>query len=263
MYGHHRQVIQRLTEYFRDDPRFLALIIGGSVAKGLERQYSDIDFVVIAADEEYERRAAIHDLHIYSQEFSDYPGGYVDGKVFNCQFLADIARRGTEPARWAFKDAFIAYSHMPNLDDILKRIPVYQEHERKPKIRAFYSQTYLHYLMSLEAVNDISDNTYLKTQRVMELLLFGARLILAHNRVLYPYHKWLRVELERAPEKPDNFLTLFEVLLASPSAETIQAYWDAVEHFQDWGIDKHQAVTQFMADAEWDWRDGKAALRDS
>ena len=36
MKEHHQRCIQRITEYSMDNPCFLALIIGGSIAKGYE-----------------------------------------------------------------------------------------------------------------------------------------------------------------------------------------------------------------------------------
>jgi len=39
-----RRAIDRLADEYRDDPRFIALIIGGSVAKGFARPDSDVEF---------------------------------------------------------------------------------------------------------------------------------------------------------------------------------------------------------------------------
>jgi hypothetical protein len=38
---------------------------------------------------------------------------------------------------------------------------------------------------------------YLTAHVVAGLVLFGSRLILARNRILYPYHKWLMNEFKR------------------------------------------------------------------
>ena len=59
--AHHQRGIDRLTDAYRADPRFLALIIGGSVAKGFARHDSDVDFLIVATDEEFERRKSAHD----------------------------------------------------------------------------------------------------------------------------------------------------------------------------------------------------------
>jgi hypothetical protein len=40
------------------------------------------------------------------------------------------------------------------------------------------------------------------------MVLDSARLLLAYNRMLYPYHKWLMRAVQNAPEKPADFLTL-------------------------------------------------------
>ncbi len=56
IYPQHQRAIDRLSAAYSDDPRFLALIIGGSVAKGFARPDSDVDFMIVATDEVFERR---------------------------------------------------------------------------------------------------------------------------------------------------------------------------------------------------------------
>jgi len=43
MREHHKKAIERLTESIRSNLRYNALIITGSVAKGVEREDSDVD----------------------------------------------------------------------------------------------------------------------------------------------------------------------------------------------------------------------------
>ena len=49
--AHHRDAIDKLVKAYQDDDGFLAIIIGGSVAKGCARDDSDIDFMIIATEE--------------------------------------------------------------------------------------------------------------------------------------------------------------------------------------------------------------------
>ena len=56
MRPHHKRAIENLIESIKKDERFLALIIGGSVAKGMEREDSDIDVILVATDEEFLKR---------------------------------------------------------------------------------------------------------------------------------------------------------------------------------------------------------------
>ncbi|MBN2305711.1 MAG: nucleotidyltransferase domain-containing protein, partial [Anaerolineae bacterium] len=141
MLPHHQHTIDRVTEYFRNDPAFPALIIAGSLVKGWGRPDSDVDIMLVATDEEFRRRRESKTLTYFNnQDFCDYEGGYVDGKIIDLEFLQDVAGRGSEPARAAFMGAYLAYSEIPGLDDLLARIPVYPEAEREQKLRSFYAQ---------------------------------------------------------------------------------------------------------------------------
>jgi hypothetical protein len=134
----HQQVIDKLADQFSSDERYLAIIIGGSVAKGMAKDNSDVDILFVATDEEFEHRKANGDI-FYLDVNCDYEGGYIDGKVINLQFLKDAADHGSEPARWAFTGSFAAFSHIPGLDELIKRIPVYQNSEQPEKLKTFYS----------------------------------------------------------------------------------------------------------------------------
>jgi predicted nucleotidyltransferase len=260
MYAHHERVIQRLVELFKDDPRYPAMIVGGSVAKGRAGEHSDIDILLLATDEEYARREPTQDFWYLNREICDYAGGYVEGKVIDMRFLLDAADHGSEPARAAFVGAFLAYSRIPALRQVLERIPVFQEQERQEKIGRFYSQVLLLNWLVREA--EKRNDEYLMMHATSELVLFGGRLLLAYNRVLYPYHKWFMYELKRAEKKSADFMELIEKLLKQPCKEHAQAFCDSLSNFQDWGVTYAQAVVKFMEDNEWTWRTGRPALQD-
>jgi hypothetical protein len=139
--AHHLKVIERLKALFQDDPRYLALLVGGSLVKGWGSIHSDVDILLVVTEEEYARRVATDDLGYYNAEICDYSEGYVDGKIMNEAFLHDVAQRGSEPARAAFINVHIAFSHLPHFNELLKQIPVYQEHEREKKMRSLTSET--------------------------------------------------------------------------------------------------------------------------
>ncbi|HET8845154.1 MAG TPA: hypothetical protein VFN35_27010 [Ktedonobacteraceae bacterium] len=260
MEAHHLQTIDRLTERFKDDPRYPAIIIGGSLVKGRGLEFSDVDAMFVASDEEYARCEEKQDFWYVTTKFSDYPGGYVDGKIINLQFLQDAADHGSEPARAAFVGAFPAYSRIPGLDELIKRIPVYQEADREEKIKAFYSEVLVlnFYVSDAEKRN----MRYLMAHAASEMVFYAARLLLAYNRILYPYHKWLMYEVERAPEKPANFMELADKLLQEGSVANAQALWESLNTWHDWGIPYNEGLVRFIKDAEWNWRDGRAPLQD-
>lgn len=260
MRPHHQKAIQKLADHFSKEEGYLAVIVGGSVAKGVETEYADIDVMLVVSDELYERRREENALFYFSMEFCDYPGGYVDGKIVNLQYLQAAAERGNEVTRAAFEGAFAAYSEIPGLDDLLSKAPVYQTEEQHEKIRAFYAQFECAYWYFGEALR--RDDKYLRSHAVSSLILYGGRLILAHNKILYPYHKLFMTALKGAPSKPQNLMDLIEALLDKPSAESARAFHDAVAGFRQWNEPPEFWSVRFMKDTELAWLDNRAYVGD-
>ena len=257
---HHQRAIDRLAAAYHDDPRYLGVIIGGSIAKGYARDDSDVDFVIIATDEAFEQHLALRDLFINRRDLCDYDGGFVDGKIINLAFLHDLAEKGNEPSRAAFEGAFVAYSHIADLDSLLQCIPVYPEAGHDERVRAFYSMAFIQHWLFHEA--ERHGNRYTLTRAASQLALFAGRLILAHNRRLFPYHKWLPRALEAVPDKPDNLMVYFNELLYEPSGESATELFESVRNFQDWGVSDLEAYTWFMTDVEWSWMSGESPIED-
>ena len=257
---HHQRAIDRLADAYRDDPSFRGLIIGGSVAKRFARDDSDVDFLIVATDEVFERRRAERDLFINRTDLCDYEGGFVDGKIINLAVLEDLAEKGNEPSRAAFEGAFLAYSHIPDLERLLQRIPVYPEAGHKERIRAFYSMAFIQHWFMHEA--ERHGNRYTLMRAASQLALFAGRLILAHNRRLFPYHKWLPRTLELVPEKPEELMTCFHDLLNEPCGEHARALFESIRDFRDWGVSDLEAYTWFMTDVEWSWMSDRTPIDD-
>jgi hypothetical protein len=260
LYAHHQRAVDRLIDRFKSDPNYLALIIGGSLVKGYGDESSDVDFVLVATDEEYARRRLDRALTYYATDLCDYPGGYVDGKIVNIAFLEEVADRGSEPSRSAFEKVIIAYSYLPQLDDLLKRITTYPETGHMEKIRSFYAQ--LQAMQWYVGEAEKRSNQYLMMHVVSDLVLFGGRLILAHNQMLYPYHKWFLRTLQGAPQKPDDLMTLIDRLLNEPNKANADRFCEAILNFTAWDTPLEGWPARFMEDTEWAWRYGKAALAD-
>ncbi len=259
-YPHHQRAVDRVIDRFKDDPNYLALLIGGSLVRGYGDEGSDVDFVLIATAEEYARRRPDRALTYYAADLCDYPGGYVDGKIVDSAFLEEVADRGSEPARAAFEKVIVAYSRLPQLDDLLRRITLYPEAGHAEKIRSFYAQ--LQAMQWYVGEAEKRDNKYLMMHVVSELVLFGGRLILAHNRMLYPYHKWFLRKLQDAPQKPDDLMALIDHLLNEPTKANADRFCEAILSFTAWDVPPEGWPARFMEDTEWAWRYGKAALAD-
>lgn len=260
MYEHHKRAINKLVGRFENDPAFPAIIIGGSVAKRRCRPDSDIDVFMIATEEEYQRRMNDNTIHYYIADICDYPGGYIDGKVINSQFLMDVAGRGSEVARSAFICAFVAYSRIDGLDRLLKDIVEYPENEQTEKVRSFVAQlrAAMWYIGEAEKWQD----AYLLLRNTTNLLLFGARMILAYNKKLYAFHKYLMDDFKNAEHKPENGVVLAEQLLSNPSKKSAEAFFDCIMTFTDWPEPPEGWQSRFIADTELNWRTGKTPIED-
>jgi predicted nucleotidyltransferase len=258
---HHQRAIDRVVARFRDDPHILALVLAGSVAKGMARDDSDVDFIFVVSAEEYSRRAKQGQLAFVLRDITDYQGGYIDVKIQSTAFLREAAQHGSEPTRNAFVDARCVFARDAQVAGIVSQIPIYQEQERQEKITSFLAQVDMnrHYFFG-EAERE--RDPYLMTRVISDLVLFGGRLLLAHNRMFFPSHKRLLEAVARAPEKPANFLSLAQELLVNPERSVMERFCDAVEQFTDWGVSA-DLQTRFVEDSELSWLTGKPSLADT
>ncbi|MEM1260110.1 MAG: nucleotidyltransferase domain-containing protein [Bacteroidota bacterium] len=257
---YHQRGIDNLVTEYKNDPRFIALIIGGSVAKGYARADSDIDFMMLATDEEFEKRKSENDLFINRTDLTDYEGGFVDGKLVNMAYLKLVNQKGNEPTRAAFDGAFVAFSKIERLDQLIESIQHYPEELRKKKLRTFYSMSFIQNWLMNEA--ERHNNLYTKSRAASQLVLFTGRLILAHNRVFFPYHKWFNEYLGRCHEKPKGLMHLMDALLREPSAKNANVLFETIKGFQDWGVSDIEAFSWFMEEVEWGWMRNQASLED-
>lgn len=140
MREHQRQATENLRRKYEPDPRYLGLIPVGSLVGGTASESSDVDHILVAADAEAARCREAEEVHYYTSEFCDYPGGYVEGKIVDYGFLEAAAERGSEPARSQFVGAQVIFSKVPETADRVVRIPVYPEAEPARRIRVFHAQ---------------------------------------------------------------------------------------------------------------------------
>ncbi len=256
----HRRIVERMTQHYRSDPEVLALIVIGSVARGDAHEHSDVDALVILTDEAYARYQASDIPPLSVEELAgkhhDIRPGTRD-KVY----LRVAAERGPEPTRFAFVRAVVPFSRDPEIEPLIAAIPTYPEHEREGKLASFVSQLPVH--LSYLYLGDYSENPYILADTAHELALFGGRLILAHNRLLFPGRKQFLSQLERAPQKPDRFLGLMRRLLRQPCIPTAEAFCEAVMSFQPWPHPAEGHGARYVQDRDLAWLHRPVALGES
>ena len=194
----------------------LAVLFGGSLARGQGRPDSDIDLMVIVTEAESARRTAELDVEVVRPLDHLYAGGYFDAKCLDMAFLRDVDDHGTETARWAFTAVQLVLGGTAEIESLIARIPVYPEAAREENILDFVAQVRLLRWFVGEAAK--RDEPYLMSYATSRLALFSGRVFLAWNRMLYPFHKWFLTEVERAPERPADLPELIRTVVSRPAS---------------------------------------------
>jgi nucleotidyltransferase-like protein len=232
--------------------------VGGSVAHGLARPDSDVDLMLVLDDAEAARRES---ATFADASLADYEHGYADVKIVSRSFLDDVAARGSEPARWAFQDAFVVWSRDDGIGTALAAAAAYPEHERDDKLRDFVAHAGIAAWYLDEATRH--DDPYLRSYATSRLVLYAGRAVLALNRMLYPFHKWFLHELERAPAKPPGFVDDVRALLQEPAPAPARRMVDAVQEITGLHPTLSESAASFIRRTEWSWRLGGAPLDES
>ncbi len=252
MYPHHETSIEKLKDYFASDTDVLALAVGGSVAKGLARADSDIDALVIVTEPRYARLAEENRLSECIFGHCTYEGGYFDLKYFTLPFLRAAAQRGSEPTRNQFAKARLVACHSAEIERLIPQIGVFQQSEKDEKMASFYAALALYagYFW-----HSSKTNPYLRVRCAADILLFGYRLLLQENGVLFPSHKALLQTVAALPNKPEGIVAKGERVLAEMSDEAVKDFDDAIRGFIAYQPPKNwaQVLTRFVDDNELWW----------
>jgi predicted nucleotidyltransferase len=258
---HHATSIQNLVAALEQDPAVLALVLSGSIAHGFAKPDSDIDVAVVVEPAEYRRRRSAGTLTYHNAALCTYPG-YIDGKYVDVDFLRLVAARGSDPARYAFKDCRVLFSRIPDLEPLLADIARFPVDQKLARTDRFAAQLLAWRWYHNEAVRH--ESRYLRYLALQKLVLFGSRLVLNENELLYPFHKWLLRVVETARRQPPGFLAANDELLANDSIARVEAYCRDVLAFA--GVDRADAdatwPSRFMQDTELAWTDHEAPIDD-
>lgn len=217
--------------------------------------------MLVVPEPELERRAAANDVTFALLDLADYEGGYVDGKYVSAGFVREVAERGGEPARWAFADAIVAFSREPELDELIRAAAAYPEEGHDEKVRDLLAHVTLMTWFAGEA--EKRSDRYLAAYAASKLVLYAGRAVLAHNRLLFPFHKWLTAVLRRAPVQPEGLFEQIDSLVAAPGPDPARALATSVEQLLGVEVPLREAASRFATRTEWSWRCERPPLDDN
>lgn len=251
MFEHHSATLSRVADHFSRDPEVVALLLGGSVAHGFCRAESDVDVMIVVSDEDHTERLRSVRTGFFSKELCTYDAGYVDGKYVSRALIREVGSKGSEPSRFAFQDARVVFSRDAELPALVEAAARYPVAGKADRIRRFQAQVEAWRWYSAEALKQ--QNLPLLRTAVAKLTLFAGRIVLAHNELLYPYHKWFSRVLAGAPDKPAGLLEQIEALALAPDAEQVERFTALIRSYRGWEIDPIGWGAQFMLDSELNW----------
>ena len=225
MRKHHQESIEKLKEYFLPMEGLIAIILGGSVAKGTAREDSDIDAFVVLTEEKYRELESHCRLAEVIYDHCTYEGGYFDIKYKTKAILEDAAERASEPTRNAYVKAQVLYSIDDEIADIIGRIGSYPELYHSQKLSCFNANLRLNRDYFMNCIEP--ENHYMRAHSAHEIVYSVYRLILAENRVLFPSNRRLEEAVRSCPRRPDNMIELGNAFLTDVSKENCDKFIDA------------------------------------
>ena len=252
MREHHQKSLENLIDYFKNDTDIISIILGGSVAKGCARDDSDIDAIIVVHDEKYAALEAANRLSECIFGHCTYEKGYFDIKYTTLHYLRTLAEKGSEPSRNAFLSSRCVYGDNEEVAALIAAIPVFQQQEKSDKMLSFYSAFSLNYGYFWGASKN---NAYLRIRTASDIVLFGLRLVLQNNEVLFPCHKALLETVAKLERKPEGIVETTECFLRDLTDESKDAFGSAVLAFIDYTPPAQYAevLTRFVDDNELWW----------
>jgi predicted nucleotidyltransferase len=251
--------IEAATEKLKAQDDVLGVIVGGSVAHGYAIENSDVDIMIVYSDKEYEEKLKSGEIAYFETDSTHYEEGYIDGKATSAGLIKKVSEIGSEPARFAYKDAIVTFDRAGGLEKLVRDASRYPIERKYDNIEKFYAQFQTWRWYYYEALK--RGNRYLTDVSAINYVLFAGRLILAYNETLYPYHKWFLKVLDSVKQKPEGLLPCINATIEQKKAENIEKLYNLITEFTQWPSDKFWSV-RFMLDCELGWVDGNLSVAD-
>ena len=254
MYQHHKESLENLRTYFADREEVLAVIFGGSVAKGCERPDSDLDAMVVVKDEEYELRQRENRTAETIEGHCTYEGGYFDIKYMTKSFLEDAAKKGSEPARNAFIKAQVLFTKDADIPQIVEKIPVFQKQEKEEKMLSFYADFWLNYYYFLKSC---PLDGYMKLYSIY-------RMILQEHEILFPCNRRLEEFVADLSEETAALTDLGKRAAQSQQMSDVDAFVDFFKQITTYQEPREigNVLSQYTKDYEQWWREPRPNINE-
>ncbi|GAA1974864.1 nucleotidyltransferase domain-containing protein [Microbacterium pumilum] len=248
------RALSAYVESVRDDPRTLAVVVVGSVARGSERPDSDVDVYLVVDDQRFAEESAAGRFAWIERWNIDYPGSYIDVKLASPSYLAAAAERADDPTRASFVGARAAFSRVDGLEQLIERITVLPDEVWSERVRSHVAQARLYGGYFLKQAVERGD-PFLRQHAGLHLSLAAARAALAASRTLMPGPKYISRLIRDVPT-PDGFVAAWEQVVADPDIQTAGVLMRALDDWLGSELDPDDTLSVFIRDNELPWLRG-------
>jgi hypothetical protein len=250
---HHDEAIERYVARVSADPEVLAVVVTGSLARGIERATSDVDLYLFVTEEAWSRAFESRGLMFVDREGIGYEDGYYDVKLATLSLLDDAAERGDDPVKDSFAHSWIAFSRVDDLAARMARAASVPDEQWDARVLSFAAQADLHGSYFLAQAEESGDHVLLANAAV-HLALAASRALLAHNHVLFQGPKYLAKSVAELENRPSDFPALVEAVVTGPTAANGRALLTSLEDFLALPYSDDEILSTFILDNELAWR---------
>lgn len=251
---HQERALAAYVAQVQKDPDTLGLVLVGSVARGSEREDSDVDVYLVVTREAFALAAAEDRWAWVDRRGLDYPGSYIDVKLADLDYLRTAVVRGDDPTRASFAGARVVFSRTAEIDELVAAISIVDDAAWANRIRSHVAQAHLHGGYFLRQAEEHGD-PFLLQHASVHLTLAAARAALAAAHRLMPGPKYIRA-LVRGVPSPEGFVAAWDRVVEHPSAESAAALIARLDEWLGQGQSADESLSVFIRDNELAWLRG-------
>lgn len=251
---HHNRALSAYVEQVSQDLDTLGVVSIGSIARGTEREDSDVDVYLVVTTEAFARAAADDRWAWIDRKGLDYPGSYIDVKLADLDYLRAAVDRGDDPTRASFAGARVVFARDPEIEGLVERISVLGDDVWSERIRSHIAQAHLHGGYFLRQAEEHGD-PFLLQHASVHLALAAARAALASARRLMPGPKYIHALVREVPS-PVGFVEAWDRVIAEPGTASGYALIERLDQWLGRGQTRDESLSVFIRDNELAWLRG-------
>jgi hypothetical protein len=251
---HQERALAAYVAQVSEDPDAVGVILVGSLARGAEREDSDVDVYLVVTAEAFARASASDRWAWVDRRGLDYPGSYIDVKLADLDYLRAAAARGDDPTRASFEGARVAFSRVAELESLVAAIGMRDAEAWDDRIRSHVAQAHLHGGYFLRQAEEHGD-PFLLQHAAVHLALAAARAALASAHRLMPGPKYIDALVREVPT-PEGFVAAWDRAVAEPGTASASALIAALDQWLGRGQTPDESLSVFIRDNELAWLRG-------